>query len=142
MKQPRVDFLPSTGLHEEPELWYQQRPPAPVRLLGECRRIWAPPSSVTPARTRAQQGLPVRVELQNHCWTERVEAFGLLTVTSKGCSLHCVEDARNSFGSKKNTCCCTNLSNASGAHALQLAGITPELLAALGRRPLWGRAQL
>ncbi|XP_070333601.1 uncharacterized protein [Odocoileus virginianus] len=60
------------------------------------------------------------------------EAFGLLTVTSKGCSLHCVEDARNSFGSKKNTCCCTNLSNTSGAHALQLAGVTPELLSAVG----------
>ncbi|XP_043735868.1 prostate stem cell antigen isoform X3 [Cervus elaphus] len=51
-----------------------------------------------------QQGLPVRAELQNHCWTERVEAIGLLTVTSKGCSSHCVEDARNSFGSKKNAC--------------------------------------
>ncbi|OWK04408.1 hypothetical protein Celaphus_00016152, partial [Cervus elaphus hippelaphus] len=60
-------------------------------------------------------------------------AIGLLTVTSKGCSSHCVEDARNSFGSKKNACCCTNLSNASGAHALQLAGVTSSLLAALGR---------
>ena len=41
MKQPRVDFLPATGLHEEPEpLLYQQRPLAPIRFLGECRRIW------------------------------------------------------------------------------------------------------
>ena len=39
-KGPWVDFFPSTGLHEEPELWYQQRPLAPIRLLGECRRIW------------------------------------------------------------------------------------------------------
>ncbi|KAB0371748.1 hypothetical protein FD755_016686 [Muntiacus reevesi] len=72
----------------------------------------------------------------------RAEAIGLLTVTSKGCSSHCVEDARNSFGSKKNACCCANLSNASGAHALQLAGVTPALLATLGHRSLWGRAQL
>ena len=40
MKQPRVDFLPSTGLHEELELWYQQWPLAPIRLLRECRWIW------------------------------------------------------------------------------------------------------
>ena len=40
MKQPRVDFLPATGLHKEPELLYQQRPLAPIRFLGECRRIW------------------------------------------------------------------------------------------------------
>ena len=40
MKGPRVDFLPLTGLHEEPELWYQQRLLAPVCLLRGCRRIW------------------------------------------------------------------------------------------------------
>ena len=40
MKGPRVDFLPLTGLHEELELWYQQRPLAPVCLLRGCRRIW------------------------------------------------------------------------------------------------------
>ena len=39
-KQPRVDFLPSTGLHKELELRYQQRPLAPICLLEECRRIW------------------------------------------------------------------------------------------------------
>ena len=39
-RSPRGDFLPSTGLQEEPELWYQQRPLAPIHLLGECRRIW------------------------------------------------------------------------------------------------------
>ena len=39
-KQPRVDFLPLTGLHKELELWYQQRPLAPICLLKECRRIW------------------------------------------------------------------------------------------------------
>ena len=38
MKGPRVDFLPSTGLHEEPELCYQ--PLAPICLLRECKRIW------------------------------------------------------------------------------------------------------
>ena len=37
---PRVDFLPLTGLHKELELWYQQRPLAPICLLKECRRIW------------------------------------------------------------------------------------------------------
>ena len=36
-KGSRVDFLSLTGLHEEPELWYQQQPLAPIRLLGECR---------------------------------------------------------------------------------------------------------
>ena len=40
MKRPRADFLPSTGLHEELELWYQQWPLAPICLLGECRWIW------------------------------------------------------------------------------------------------------
>ena len=40
MKWPRVDFLPSTGLHEEPELWYGQWLLAPICLLGECRWIW------------------------------------------------------------------------------------------------------
>ena len=39
-KRPRVDFLSSTGLHEELELWYKQWPLAPICLLGECRRIW------------------------------------------------------------------------------------------------------
>ncbi|KAM7227813.1 hypothetical protein CapIbe_021510 [Capra ibex] len=39
-KGPRVDFLPSTGLQEELELWYQQWPLAPICLLGVCRRIW------------------------------------------------------------------------------------------------------
>ena len=39
-KGPREDFLPSTGLNQEPELWYQQRHFAPIRLLRECRRIW------------------------------------------------------------------------------------------------------
>ena len=29
-----------TGLHEEPELWYQQRLLAPVCLIRGCRRIW------------------------------------------------------------------------------------------------------
>ena len=33
--------LPSfTGLHEELELWYQQWPLVPIRLLRECRQIW------------------------------------------------------------------------------------------------------
>ena len=40
MKRHRVDFLPSTGLHEEPELWHQQWRRASIRLLGECRQIW------------------------------------------------------------------------------------------------------
>ena len=34
---PRVDFLPSTELHNEPKLWYQQWPFVPIHLLGECR---------------------------------------------------------------------------------------------------------
>ena len=40
MKWPRVDFLPSTRLHKELELWYQQWPLVPTCLLGECRWIW------------------------------------------------------------------------------------------------------
>ena len=40
MKQPRVNFLPSTGLHEELELWYQQQLLVPICLLEECRWIW------------------------------------------------------------------------------------------------------
>ena len=40
MKRHRVDFLPSTGLHEELELWHQQWRLASIRLLGECRQIW------------------------------------------------------------------------------------------------------
>ena len=34
-----VDFLPSTGLHKELELWYKQQPLVPICLLRECRRI-------------------------------------------------------------------------------------------------------
>ena len=40
MKGPRVDFLTSIGLHEEPKLWYQQWPLAAIHLPGECRQIW------------------------------------------------------------------------------------------------------
>ena len=36
----RLDSLPLIGLHEEPELWYQQWPLAPIDLLRECRQIW------------------------------------------------------------------------------------------------------
>ena len=39
-EQSRVDLLPVTGLHKEPELWYQQWPLVPICLLGECRWIW------------------------------------------------------------------------------------------------------
>ena len=42
-KWPRVDLLPSTGLREGPELWYQQWPLAPIYLLGECRQVWVFP---------------------------------------------------------------------------------------------------
>ena len=40
MQGPWVDFLPSTGLHEELELWYQQWPLASIHLLWECRQMW------------------------------------------------------------------------------------------------------
>ena len=39
-KGPRVDVLPSTGLHKEPDPWYQQQPLVPTYLLRECRKIW------------------------------------------------------------------------------------------------------
>ena len=39
-KGSRMHFLSSTGLHQKPELWYQQQPLAPIHLLGECRQIW------------------------------------------------------------------------------------------------------
>ena len=39
-KGPRVDFFLQLDSHEEPELWHQQRPLAPICLLGECRLIW------------------------------------------------------------------------------------------------------
>ena len=39
-KGPRVDFLTSTVLQEELELWYQQWPLVPIRLLGEWKWIW------------------------------------------------------------------------------------------------------
>nr|XP_059730501.1 prostate stem cell antigen [Bos taurus] len=71
------------------------------------------------------------------------EGISLLTVISKGCSSHCVEDSGNSFGSKKNIACCsTDLCNASRAQALQPAGVTQVLLGAPGHLLLWGRAQL
>ena len=37
MKGPRVDFLLLSGLHEELEVWYQQRPLAPINLIREYR---------------------------------------------------------------------------------------------------------
>ena len=39
-KGPRVDVLPSTGLHKDPDLWYRQQPLVPIYLLRECRQIW------------------------------------------------------------------------------------------------------
>uniref|UniRef100_A0AC11BS79 Prostate stem cell antigen n=1 Tax=Ovis aries TaxID=9940 RepID=A0AC11BS79_SHEEP len=80
--------------------------------------------------------------VQNQGWAERVEAIGLLTVISKGCSWHCVEDSGNSFRSKNVACCSPDLCNASGAQALQLAGVTWALLGAPGCLLPWGRAQL
>ncbi|MXQ99966.1 hypothetical protein E5288_WYG006494 [Bos mutus] len=71
------------------------------------------------------------------------KGISLLTVISKGCSSHCVEDSGNSFGSKKNIACCsTDLCNASRAQALQPAGVTQVLLGAPGHLLLWGQAQL
>lgn len=68
------------------------------------------------------------------------EAIGLLTVISKGCSSHCVEDSGNSFRSKK-------MSHAAPPTCairvrVQLAGVTWALLGAPGRLLPWGRAQL
>ncbi|XFG07089.1 hypothetical protein AB1E19_010713 [Capra hircus] len=78
--------------------------------------------------------------VQNQGWAERVEAIGLLTVISKGCSSHCVEDSGNSFRSKK-------MSHAAPPTCairvrVQLAGVTWALLGAPGRLLPWGRAQL
>ena len=41
MKGLRVDFFPLPELYKEPEPWYNQRPFAPVCLLGKSRWIWA-----------------------------------------------------------------------------------------------------
>lgn len=70
-------------------------------------------------------------------------AVGVLTLISKGCSSHCVEDSQNYYVGKKNiTCCSTDLCNASGAHALQPATVTLALLTALGGLLLWGPGRL
>ncbi|XP_008581411.1 PREDICTED: prostate stem cell antigen [Galeopterus variegatus] len=70
-------------------------------------------------------------------------AIGFLTIISKGCSSHCVEDWQDYYLGKKNvTCCSTDLCNASGAHALQPAIATLVLLIALGGLLLWGPDQL
>ncbi|CAD7693997.1 unnamed protein product [Nyctereutes procyonoides] len=80
---------------------------------------------------------------ETQCWTERIRAVGVLTLISKGCSSHCVEDSQNYYVGKKNiTCCSTDLCNASGAHALQPATVTLALLTVLGGLLLWGPGQL
>ncbi|KAM8937120.1 prostate stem cell antigen [Lycaon pictus] len=80
---------------------------------------------------------------ETQCWTERIRAVGVLTLISKGCSSHCVEDSQNYYVGKKNiTCCSTDLCNASGAHALQPATVTLALLTALGGLLLWGPGRL
>ncbi|XP_062935357.1 prostate stem cell antigen [Cynocephalus volans] len=80
---------------------------------------------------------------ETQCWTERIRAIGFLTIISKGCSSHCVEDWQDYYLGKKNiTCCSTDLCNASGAHALQPAIATLVLLVALGGLLLWGPDQL
>ncbi|XP_049709491.1 prostate stem cell antigen [Elephas maximus indicus] len=80
---------------------------------------------------------------QTQCYTERIRAIGLLTVISKGCSSHCVEDSQDYFVGKKNvTCCSTDLCNTSRAHALQPALGTVALLSTLGGLLFWGPGQL
>eukprot|EP00069_Balaena_mysticetus_P008435 bmy_19691T0 len=70
-------------------------------------------------------------------------AVDLLTLISKGCSSHCVEDSENYYVGKKNvTCCSTDLCNASGAPALQPAIVTLTPLTVLGVLLFWGPGQL
>lgn len=77
------------------------------------------------------------------CWTERIRAVGLLTVISKGCTSHCVDDSQNYYLGKKNiTCCSSDLCNANGAHALQPPPVTLALLTALGGLLLWGPSRM
>ncbi|XP_007166943.1 prostate stem cell antigen [Balaenoptera acutorostrata] len=80
---------------------------------------------------------------ETQCWTELIRAVDLLTLISKGCSSHCVEDSEDYHVGKKNvTCCSTDLCNASGAHALQPAIVTLTPLTVLGVLLFWGPGQL
>ncbi|KAM9197974.1 prostate stem cell antigen [Dugong dugon] len=66
-----------------------------------------------------------------------------LTIISKGCSSHCVEDSQDYLVGKKNvTCCSIDLCNIRGAHTLQPAVATVALLSTLGGLLLWGPRQL
>ncbi|KAM9626983.1 prostate stem cell antigen [Trichechus inunguis] len=79
---------------------------------------------------------------ETECYTEHIRAIGL-TVISKGCSSHCVEDSQDYLVGKKNvTCCSTDLCNISGAHALQPAAAAVALLSTLAGLLLWGPRQL
>ncbi|XP_021544377.1 prostate stem cell antigen [Neomonachus schauinslandi] len=80
---------------------------------------------------------------ETYCRTEHIRAVGNMTVISKGCSSHCVEDSQSySVGKKNITCCSTDLCNANGAHALQPAAVTLALLTASGGLLLWGPSRL
>ncbi|XP_025726330.1 prostate stem cell antigen [Callorhinus ursinus] len=75
--------------------------------------------------------------------TRPVGAVGIVTVISKGCRSHCVEDSQNYYTDKKNiTCCSTDLCNANRAHALQPAAVTLTLLTAPGGLLLRGPSRL
>ncbi|XP_075861453.1 prostate stem cell antigen, partial [Microcebus murinus] len=77
------------------------------------------------------------------CWTERIRAAGLVTILSKGCTSHCVDDSQDYYVGEKNvTCCSTDLCNASGAHTLQPAVTTLALLTSLGGLLFWVPSQL
>ncbi|XP_006747093.1 prostate stem cell antigen [Leptonychotes weddellii] len=73
--------------------------------------------------------------------TRPVGAVGNMTIISKACSSHCVEQSY-SMGKKNITCCSTDLCNANGAHALQPAAVTLALLTASGGLLLWGPSRL
>ncbi|XP_032729345.1 prostate stem cell antigen [Lontra canadensis] len=80
---------------------------------------------------------------ETYCWTKRIRAVDIVTIISKGCSSHCVEDAQNYYVGKKNvTCCSTDLCNANGAQALRPAAVTLVLLITLGGLLLWGPSWL
>lgn len=66
-----------------------------------------------------------------------------MTIISKGCRSHCVDDTQNYYVGKKNiTCCSTDLCNANGAHALRPEAVALALLTTLGGLLLWGPSRL
>lgn len=130
-------------------MWIQMSPSACPRTAGSLEAVTRDDSRVSESGQEEGRGSWDKAgwaNTQDPALAERPPfpgAVGFLTVISKGCTSHCVDDSQNYYLGKKNiTCCSSDLCNANGAHALQPALVTLALLTAVGGLLLWGPSRM